>query len=113
MRLWQLIAEGEQQALHSDLMDLLVAAQAAGLDRLNTEDLVDQLTDLGHSVTPELVVDQFADDKPDWISNITVQHVDLSTPTPEPAEDPEQRRQRDISKQAMSNIRRRQQERRS
>lgn len=98
----------------SDVMALLVAAQSEGMTEVDTEVLVSQLQDMGHSVTPQALVSHFEDDRPDLIKNVTVNNVTLSggDASTSPDEDTEERRERDVSKQAMDNVRQRAQQRR-
>lgn len=109
MRLADLLTESEVESVVTDAMDFVVAAYASGMDELDTQALVNELQQLGHSVTPESLVDMFSDDRPEVIKNITVDTVQLDLDVPEPvsSELQAQSQQRRVSSQAMQNIRRR------
>lgn len=71
MRAWEFLTEGEKPAVESDLEDLLVAAKANDLTDLDVEDLVDQLNDMGHSVTADSLIDM--------VDNLELELVDTAT----------------------------------
>lgn len=108
------VQESLDDRLRSDLMGLLIAAQNEDMTTVDTEILVSQLRNMGHSVTPRALVAHFEDDLPDLIQNLNVHTVTLSggEASTTPDEDTEEDRERDISKQAMDNIRQRAQQRR-
>lgn len=108
------VRESANGQITSDVMGLLVAAQSEGMTEVDTEVLVSQLKDMGHSVTPEALVSHFENDRPDLIQNLNVHSVTLSggETSTSPDEDTEENRERDVSKQAMDNVRQRAQQRR-
>ena len=51
MRAREIIQENYNQSLESDLSNLLVGASGFGADEVNTQDIVNQLYQMGYSVT--------------------------------------------------------------
>lgn len=103
------VTENRQESLLSDITNLLVAAKASGISEMDTTELVGNLVNMGHSVTPQSLVELFSEERPEVIKNITVQKVTLDTtdPVAEPDEGDQEDFERDVSKQAMDNIKRR------
>lgn len=106
MKFIEIITESEQDALERDIIDLLIAAKASGIDEMDTDTLVDQLTDMGHSVTIDSLLSLYAEDRPDIIQNITnsVVTLDASDSDFEVETDTQEDLERDTTKQAMKNI---------
>jgi hypothetical protein len=81
MRAREILSEGEKSTLDSDIEDLLVAAKANGLDQLDTEDLVNQLNSMGHSVTPDSLLDMLNNRDDEFIKNATLTTISLKLHT--------------------------------
>lgn len=81
MRAWELLLESEEDKFDSDLDDLIIAAKANGLTEIDVDDLVDQLTAMGHSVTPDSLVNSLEAHKHDHknIKNVTLNTITLKT----------------------------------
>ena len=81
MRAWELLTEGEKPDVESDLEDLLIAAKASGLEDIEVEDLVDQLNDMGHSVTPDSLVTMIDELENEIVSTVTLNTIQLRSHT--------------------------------
>lgn len=81
MRAWELLTEGEKPDVESDLEDLLIAAKASGLADIEVEDLVDQLNDMGHSVTADSLVTMIDELDNDIVSTVTLNTIQLRNHT--------------------------------
>lgn len=81
MRAWELLTEGEKPAVESDLEDLLIAAKATGLEDIEVEDLVSQLVDMGHSVTPDSLVNMIDSLDNDIVGTVTLNTIQLRSHT--------------------------------
>lgn len=77
MRAREILFEGETSTLESDIEDLLVAAKANKLDQLDTEDLVSQLNSMGHSVTPDSLLDLLNNRDDEFVKNATLNTINL------------------------------------
>lgn len=89
MRAWELLTEGERPDVESDLEDLLIAAKANDLTDLNVEDLVDQLNDMGHSVTPDSLISMIDELELELIDTATLNTVKLKGHTVDDDDDGE------------------------
>ncbi len=74
MRARELLAESES-TVESDLTDLLVAAKATDLDELDTQDIADQLNSMGHSVSPDTLVDMLSDKENKFVKTVTLDKI--------------------------------------
>lgn len=74
MRAWELL-ENEQTDFETDLEDLLIAAKANGLTEVGVDDIVDQLTSMGHSVTPDSLVSSLESHDLEFIKNATLNSI--------------------------------------
>lgn len=113
MRLSEILLESDEDALMSDIIDLLVAAKAANIDEMETEMLVAQLADMGHSVTVNTLLSMFDEERPEIIKNITANTVSLTLADSgegDAAEKSEQDFEKDVTKRALQNIKRRAQQ---
>jgi carbamoylphosphate synthase small subunit len=83
MRAWELLKEDEDAGdqMVSDLKDLLIAAKASGIEDIDTESLVTQLNDMGHSVTQDSLVDVLDDLDDEFIKNVTLNDITLKSHT--------------------------------
>ena len=81
MRARELLSEGEKSTLDSDIEDLLVASKANGLEQLDTEDLVAQLNAMGHSVTPDSLLDILNNRDDKFVKNATLSTINLKMHT--------------------------------
>lgn len=105
MRYIEIITESEQSKLERDILDLLIATKASGIDELDTETLVKQLNDMGHAITIDSLLSIYSEERPSIIQNITASTVTLDVAdTTIDVEDVEKDLERDTSKQAMKNI---------
>ena len=108
MRFFEIITENEEDQLMSDINDLLVAAKASGIDEIDTEEFAQQLSDLGHAVTPNSLLSLFDKDRPEIIKNITANVLSLSLQDSGDAEEDYEEHEinveRDANKRALSNI---------
>jgi hypothetical protein len=77
MKISTLLSEGENYAvqLNNDLNMYLTRLKANGIYTIATDMLANELDRLGHSVTPEALVDMLADNK--YIENATIDSIDL------------------------------------
>lgn len=113
MRAWELLLEDEKTEFDSDLDDLLIAAKANGLTKINVEDLVKQLNDMGHSVTPDSLVDDLDSHEHEHenIKNVTLDTITLKSHTADDEEDTEDESEdetgRIARKAAMKNVKQR------
>ena len=64
-----------QAQLRNDLNAYLVRLKANDIGTVGTDMMVDELTKMGYSVTPESLVDMLANSK--YISKVTVDTIDL------------------------------------
>ena len=78
MRAWELL-ESAKSDFESDLEDLLVAAKANGLQEIEVDDLVDQLSAMGHSVTPDSLVSSLESQENNFVKNATLNTITLSS----------------------------------
>jgi len=74
MRAWELF-ENEQTDFIADLEDLLIAAKANGLTEVEVDDIVDQLSSMGHSVTPDSLVSSLESLELEFIKNATLNAI--------------------------------------
>jgi len=83
MRAWELLLESEEDKFDSDLNDLIVASKANGLTEIDVDNLVDQLVAMGHSVTPDSLVNSLEKSKKDHknIKNVTLNTITLKSHT--------------------------------
>lgn len=79
MRISEILLENEQSELQRDVVDLLIAAKASGIDSLETEQIVDQLNSMGHSVSVDSLLSMFDEDRPDIIQNITANTISIDS----------------------------------
>lgn len=56
MRAKELLSENYQHNLEMDLSNLLASAKALGLTSIKTKSLIDELSQMGYSVTPNNIV---------------------------------------------------------
>ncbi len=72
------MSEGENYAvqLNNDLNMYLTRLKANGIYTIATDMLANELDRLGHSVTPEALVDMLSDNK--YIQNATIDSIDLN-----------------------------------
>jgi hypothetical protein len=89
MRAWELLTEGEQPTVESDLEDLLIASKANDLEDVDVEDLVNQLNDMGHSVTQDSLVDMMNNLELDFVDNVTLNTITIKSHTAEPSDEDE------------------------
>ena len=77
MKISTLLSEGENYAiqLKNDLNMYLTRLKANGIYTVATDTLSNELDRLGHSVTPEALVDLLKDNK--YIQNASVESIDL------------------------------------
>lgn len=79
MRAWELLLENDKSDFESDLDDLLIASKANGITEIDVEDLVDQLSTMGHSVTPDSLVSSLESQDNEFIKNVTLNTITLKT----------------------------------
>lgn len=81
MRAWELLFESEEDRFDADLDDLIIAAKANGLTEIDVDGLVDQLTAMGHSVTPDSLVNSLEKHKHNHknIKNVTINTITLKS----------------------------------
>ena len=77
MRAWELL-ESENSDFESDLNDLLIASKANGLTDVNVDDIVDQLSAMGHSVTADSLVNSLESQENDFVKTVTLNTITLS-----------------------------------
>ena len=77
MRAWELLVEYTESKFDSDLEDLLIAAKANGISEVEVDSLVDQLNDMGYSVTADSLVSALEDHEHshEFIKNITLNTI--------------------------------------
>jgi hypothetical protein len=77
MKLPSLLNEDKnyQAQLRNDLNAYLVRLKANDIGTIGTDMMVDELNDMGYSVTPESLVDMLANSK--YISKVTLDTIDL------------------------------------
>ena len=78
MKLASLLSEDKnyQAQLRNDRNAYLVRLKANDIGTVGTDMLVDELTGMGYSVTPESLVDLLANSK--YVSKVTVDTIDLA-----------------------------------
>jgi len=86
MRAREILTEGEQPEIQTDLEDLLIAAKANDLEDIDVEELVDQLNNMGHAVTADSLVDTMNNLELDFIDNVTLNTITLKSHTAEPSD---------------------------
>ena len=81
MKLASLLSEDKnyQAQLRNDINAYLVRLKANDIGTVGTDMLVDELTGMGYSVTPESLVDLLANSK--YVSKVTVDTIDLGAPS--------------------------------
>lgn len=80
MRAWELL-ESDNSDFESDLEDLLVAAKANDIIDIEVDDLVDQLSAMGHSVTPDSLASALQNRDDEFVKNVTVNTITLKSHT--------------------------------
>ena len=78
MKLTSLLSEDKnyQAQLRNDINAYLVRLKANDIGTVGTDMLVDELTGMGYSITPESLVDLLANSK--YVSKVTVDTIDLA-----------------------------------
>ena len=78
MKLASLLSEDKnyQAQLRNDINAYLVRLKANDIGTVGTDMLVDELTGMGYSVTPESLVDLLSNSK--YVSKVTVDTIDLA-----------------------------------
>ena len=61
MKIRELLRESEQDQLAQDLQDLLARLKGSGKNSIDTESVVSQLARMGHTVTPETIMQLVAE----------------------------------------------------
>lgn len=116
MRAWELL-ESEQTEFESDLDDLIIAAKANDITEIDVDTLVDQLRNMGHSVTPDSLVSTLQSDEEDHehkhIKNVTLNKIILKShevddETKDDYEDREADAERIATKTAMKGVKKKQ-----
>ena len=74
MRAWELL-ESEKSDFESDLEDLLVVAKANDITEVDVDDLVSQLSAMGHSVTADSLVSDLENLDLEFIKNATLNAI--------------------------------------
>lgn len=74
MRAWELL-ESDNSGFESDLEDLLIAAKANDITEVDVDDLVDQLSAMGHSVTADSLVSSLESHDLEFIKNATLNTI--------------------------------------
>jgi hypothetical protein len=74
MRAWELL-ESVDSEFESDLEDLLIVAKANELTEVEVDDLVDQLSAMGHSVTADSLVSAIESQDLEFIKNATLNTI--------------------------------------
>ena len=93
-----------QAQLRNDLNAYLVRLKANDIGTVGTDMLVDELTGMGYSVTPESLVDMLANSK--YISKVTVDTIDLKGAPPSKGQDADKDKEK-ISKLAVKTAQKR------
>lgn len=93
-----------QAQLRNDLNAYLVRLKANDIGSVGTDMMVDELTKMGYSVTPESLVDMLANSK--YISKVTVDTIDLKGAPPSQGKDADKDREK-ISKLAVKTAQKR------
>ena len=75
MRAWELLVEYVESDFDSDLEDLLIAAKANGITEVDVESIVDQLNDMGYSVTPDSLLSAIEEHDHEFIKNATINTI--------------------------------------
>lgn len=75
MRAWELLVEYVESDFDSDLEDLLIAAKANGITEIEVDSLVDQLNDMGYSVTPDSLISDIEQHDHEFIKNATLNTI--------------------------------------
>lgn len=78
MRAREIIQEDYNQSLESDLNNLLVGAKGNGAQELNTQDVVDQLYNMGYSVDINSIMSLLSNNPA--VMNATPQMINLTAP---------------------------------
>lgn len=108
MRFSEILLESEEESLMSDIKDLLIAAKASNIDEIETETLVAQLADMGHSVSANSLLSMFDENRPEVIKNITANTIVLQlADSGDTEEKSEEEFSKDVTKRAMQNIKNR------
>jgi hypothetical protein len=78
MKLSSLLSEDANYnaQMRNDINAYLVRLKANDIGTVGTDMMVDELTDMGYSVTPESLVDMLANSK--YVSKVTVDTIDLA-----------------------------------
>lgn len=75
MKISTLLSENYKSQLMNDINVYLVRLKANGIPSIGTDIMVRELEDLGHSVTPESLVDLLGSSK--YVQNVTVDSIEL------------------------------------
>ena len=75
MRAWELLVEYIESDFDSNLEDLLIAAKANGITEIEVDSLVDQLNDMGYSVTPDSLISAIEEHDHAFIKNATLNTI--------------------------------------
>lgn len=78
MRARELLQENYNQSLESDLNNLLVSAQGFGAGEVNTQDIVNQLYQMGYSVTVNSLMPLLS--RNPMVLNATPQSINFNMP---------------------------------
>lgn len=81
MKASEILWEGERSTVESDLEDFLIASKANELEEIETEDLVDQLNSMGHSVTADSILDMIEELELDIVKNATINTITIKSHT--------------------------------
>tara|TARA_Y100000287_G_scaffold13362_1_gene9689 strand:+ start:750 stop:1076 length:327 start_codon:yes stop_codon:yes gene_type:complete len=93
-----------QAQLRNDLNAYLVRLKANDIGSVGTDMMVDELTKMGYSVTPESLVDMLANSK--YISKVTVDTINLKGAPPSQGKDADKDKEK-ISKLAVKTAQKR------
>ena len=106
MKLASLLSEDKnyQAQLRNDINAYLVRLKANDIGTVGTDMLVDELTGMGYSVTPESLVDMLANSK--YISKVTVDTINLKGAPPSQGKDADKDKEK-ISKLAVKTAQKR------
>jgi hypothetical protein len=75
MKISTLLSENYESQLQNDINVYLVRLKANGIPSIGTDIMARELNDLGHSVTPESLVDMLANSK--YITKVTTDSIEL------------------------------------
>lgn len=78
MRARELLEENYNQSLESDLSNLLISAKGAGASQLQTDDLVNQMHDMGYSVSVNSLIPLLSNNPA--VSNVTPEFITFAEP---------------------------------